>query len=34
MKIQIVKKAGASRGGADAICPWLVDVPPPDSKKN
>jgi hypothetical protein len=33
MKIQIVKK-GAARSGADAICPWLIDVPPPDSKKD
>jgi hypothetical protein len=33
MKIQIVKK-GTARGGADAICPWIVDVPVPDSKKN
>ncbi len=32
MKIQIVKK-GAPKDQADAICPWLVDVPPPDAKK-
>ena len=32
MKIQIVKKGGA-RGDAEAICPWIVDVPPPDAKK-
>jgi len=29
MKIQVVKK-GASKHGHDPICPWFIDVPPPD----
>ena len=33
MKIQIVKK-GADPARHDHICPWFIDVPPPDSKKN
>jgi hypothetical protein len=32
MKIQIVKKgAGGDRGGS--VCPWFLDVPPPDNKQ-
>jgi hypothetical protein len=26
MKIQIIKK-GTPKAGADAVCPWFVDVP-------
>ena len=33
MKILIVKKS-ANQGRNDAICPWLIDVPPPDVKKD
>ena len=33
MKIQIVKKGDVKSSG-DAVCPWFIDVPPPDSKRN
>jgi hypothetical protein len=33
MKIQIIKKSTTQAHGG-AICPWFIDVPPPDSKKN
>ena len=33
MKIQIVKK-GAPRAGGEAVCPWFIDVPPPNNTKN
>jgi hypothetical protein len=26
MKIQVIKKA-TPRAGADAVCPWFIDVP-------
>lgn len=32
MKIQIIKKGTTQ--AHDTICPWFIDVPPPDSKKN
>jgi hypothetical protein len=33
MKIQIVKK-GTRKDNGDAVCPWFIDVPPPDNKRN
>ena len=32
MKIQVVKKA-TPRAGADAICPYFIDVPLPDREE-
>jgi hypothetical protein len=34
MKIQIVKKGAPRDGGGQAVCPWFIDVPPPDNKKS
>jgi hypothetical protein len=32
MKIEIVK-INTNQGWHDRICPWLIDVPPPEGKK-
>jgi hypothetical protein len=33
MKIQVIKKA-TPRAGSDNVCPWFVDVPMAEPKKN